>query len=73
MPEQWTGELIGEIHNAGLKIKEVAAEANINPKYVSQVLHGKAVSPNVETKMKEALERLKERTAKDSKEEETDA
>ena len=67
MPEQWTGELIGEIHNAGFKIKEVAAEANLNPKYVSQVLHGKAISPNVETKMKEALERLKQRNATESK------
>lgn len=70
MPEQWTGELIGEIHNAGFKIKEVAAEAKINPKYVSQVLHGKAVSPNVESKMKEALERMKARKLPESRGEE---
>ena len=73
MPEQWTGELIGEIHNAGFKIKDVAAEAKINPKYVSQVLHGKAASPNVESKMKEALERMKGRKSPDGDEEEADA
>ena len=66
IPEQWTGELIGEIHNAGLSIKDVAEEAKFHPKYVSQVLHGRAVSPNMEAKMKEAMERLKQRKAPDS-------
>lgn len=60
MPEQWTGELIGEIHNAGLKIKDVAAEANLNPKYVSQLLHGKCESKIAEVKLRDALNRLKE-------------
>ena len=30
MPAQWTGRLVGEIHNAGLTIKQVAAEAGLN-------------------------------------------
>lgn len=59
MPAQWTGELIGEIHNAGFKIKEVANEANLNPKYVSQILHGRCESSKAETRLREALERLK--------------
>ena len=61
MPAQWTGELIGEIHNAGFKIKDVAAEANLNPKYVSQILHGRCESEKAEAKLKSALARLKER------------
>lgn len=59
MPAQWTGELIGEIHNAGFKIKEVAAEAGMNPKYVSQILHGKYESSRAELRLRSALERLK--------------
>ena len=58
MPAQWTGVLIGDIHNAGFKIKEVAAEAKLNPKYVSQLLHGKYESNVAETKLREALDRL---------------
>ena len=59
MPAQWTGELIGEIHNAGFKIKDVAAEAGLNPKYVSQILHGKYESSRAEEKLRAALFRLK--------------
>lgn len=59
MPAQWTGQLIGEIHNADLLIRDVAKEAGYHPKYVSQVLNGKAESPNMEKRLREALERLK--------------
>lgn len=61
MPAQWTGQLIGEIHNAGFKIKDVADEAGLNPKYVSQILHGHYESSKAEIRLREALERLKER------------
>lgn len=57
--ETWARSLIVETYCAGFRIKDVAAEAKLHPKYVSQVLHGKAVSPNVETKLKDALARLK--------------
>lgn len=60
MPAQWTGELIGEIHNADLTIKNVAQEAGYHPKYVSQVLNGKVDSPNMEKRLRDALARLKE-------------
>ena len=59
MPAQWTGELIGEIHNMGMTIKQFSAEAKLHPKYVSAVLHGKVESPKAEEKLKAALERLK--------------
>ena len=60
MPAQWTGQLIGEIHNAGFKIKDVAAEAGLHPKYVSQILNGKCESGKAEMKLRDALERMKE-------------
>ena len=61
MPAQWTGQLIGEIHNAGLTIKRVALEAGLNDKYVSQVLNADAESPKTERKLRAALTRLLER------------
>lgn len=39
MPAQWTGELVGKMHNAGVTAKQLAAEMGKNPKYVSQVLN----------------------------------
>lgn len=60
MPAQWTGQLIGEIHNAGFTIKRVAAEAGLNDKYVSQVLNADTESPKAERKLREALARLRE-------------
>lgn len=62
MPAQWTGVLIGEIHNAGLTIKAVAEEAGLNPKYVSQVLNGERDAPKAEARLRHALERLMGRT-----------
>lgn len=40
MPEPWTGELVGRMHNAGVTAKELAAHMGKNPKYVSAVLNG---------------------------------
>lgn len=58
MPVQWTGHLVGEIHNAGLTIRQVAEEAGMNPKYVSTVLNGEAEAPKARAKLTAALERL---------------
>ena len=62
MPAQWTGVLVGEIHNAGFTNKQVAVEAGLNPKYVSTVLNGEVESPKTEAKLRAALDRLKETT-----------
>lgn len=58
MPAQWTGKLIGEIHNAGLTIKEVARRANLHDKYVSQVLNADREAPSAEAKLRKALDEL---------------
>ena len=60
MPAQWTGVLIGGIHNAGLTIKEVAKKADLHPKYVSRVLNGEEEAPRAEKKLRDALERLRQ-------------
>lgn len=63
MPAQWTGQLVGEIHNAGFTIKQVAAEAGMNPKYVSTVLNDDYDAPKAAKKLRDALERLKAKAA----------
>lgn len=60
MPAQWTGKLVGEIHNAGLTIKQVAEEAGMNPKYISTVLNGDDEAPKAEHKLRAALKRMTE-------------
>ena len=40
MPAQWTGDLVGKMHNAGITAKQLAAQLGKNPKYVSGVLNG---------------------------------
>ena len=66
MPAHWTGQLIGEIHNAGMTIKEVALEAGLNPKYVSQILNSDAESEKAQARLRAAFEKmLADRGAKD--------
>ena len=40
MPAQWTAEVIGKMHLAGVTAKQLAAEVGWNPKYLSVVLNG---------------------------------
>ena len=48
MPAQWTGELVGRMHNAGVTAKQLAAAMGKNPKYVSQVMNGHYSPKNAE-------------------------
>ena len=58
MPAQWTGDLIGKIHNAGFSIKRVAEEAGLNPKYVSTVLNSEDAPEKTGEKLNSELDRL---------------
>ena len=40
MPEEWTGRLIGEMHNADISRAEVAKELGVSTAYVTMVLNG---------------------------------
>lgn len=41
MPEKWTGKLIGDMHNNGIKAVELANEMGCTKAYVSMVLNGR--------------------------------
>lgn len=58
MPALWTGEVIGAMHMAGVTAKQLAAEVNWHPKYLSAVLNGRKEPKDAERKLREALERM---------------
>lgn len=58
MPAQWTATLLGEMHLAGVTAKQLAAEAGLNPKYLSAILNGHCEPKNAEQTLRAALARL---------------
>ena len=61
MPAQWTADLIGKMHLAGVTAKQLAEEANLNPKYLSGILNGHYEPKNAEQTLRMALNRLVEK------------
>lgn len=61
MPAQWTGRIVGDLHNNDLTAKELALEVDWNDKYLSQVLNSANPPKGAEKKLTEALNRLIER------------
>lgn len=61
MPAQWTGRIVGDLHNNDLTAKELAVEADWNDKYLSQVLNSENPPKGAEQKLTDALNRLIER------------
>jgi AraC-like DNA-binding protein len=58
MPEQWTAEIIGEMHLNHITAKELSAQLGYNPKYVSTVLNGHRKPKKAEQTFREALNEL---------------
>ena len=61
MPAQWTADLIGEMHLAGVTAKQLAKEAGLNPKYLSAILNGHCNPKNAEQALRTALNQLIEK------------
>ncbi len=58
MPAQWTGQIIGEMHIAGITAKQLAEAAGWNPKYLSAVLNGHRAPKTAEQTLRRALDTL---------------
>lgn len=58
MPEQWTGVIVGKMHNHQISRAELAEEAGLNVKYVSTVLNAEKSPRGTEMRLAEALDRL---------------
>lgn len=61
MPAQWTGRIVGELHNNRITLKELAAEVGWNDKYLSQVINADNPPKGAEQKLSDALKRLIEK------------
>lgn len=58
MPAQWTGEVIKRMHLNRIMAKDLAVEAGLNPKYLSQVLNSDNPPEKARAKIEAALSRL---------------
>lgn len=61
MPAQWTGEIVGQMHNNNVNGKTLAAELGWHEKYLSQVLNSENPPKKAEEKIRAALARIIER------------
>ena len=58
MPAQWTGEVIKLMHLNRIMAKDLAVEAGLNPRYLSQVLNSGNLPEKARAKIEAALSRL---------------
>lgn len=65
VPEKWTGELIGKMHNECITYAEVAAEARMGRPYVSMILNGQRTPANGRERLEAAVDRIIERRKED--------
>lgn len=59
MPAQWTAEILGEMHLAGITAKQLAEEAGWHEKYLSAVMNGHRDPKGAEDTLRAALAKLK--------------
>lgn len=58
MPEKWTGELVGVMHNYRIGYEELAKELNVSKPYVSMVLNGARSPKKAEEMFKAAVQKI---------------
>lgn len=67
MPEKWTGEIIGIMHNNRIRYIDVAEKMGITKAYLSQILSGtrktKGIQQRIESAVNELIEEREARTA----------
>ena len=58
VPEKWTGNLIGKMHNNGIKQVDLANKLGFTNAYTGMILRGERKPPNIREKMETALNEL---------------
>ena len=61
MPKEWTADVVGRMHLAGITGKQLADECGFTNSYISTVLHGKKGDDTTQQKILDALARLEQR------------
>ena len=68
MPEKWTGDLVGRMHNEEISCNELAAELCMGKSYVSMILSGKRTPPGAKERFEAAFEAILQRKEKEQEE-----
>ena len=58
MPENWTGELIGSMHNARVTSDDLAEELGVGKAYISMILKGKRTPANARERLETAFQNV---------------
>ncbi len=58
MPEKWTDELIGRMHNNKVTYEQLAKRLGVTKAYVSMVLNGARNPPEAKAQFEKALAEL---------------
>lgn len=58
MPEEWTGDVIGIMHNNKISYKQLAVKLDWHEKYLSAVLNSKRNPVGAEQKVRNALKEI---------------
>lgn len=61
MPAQWTGAIIGKMHQHKISKSDLAQEAGVTREYTSMILNGHRSPQGAEEKLTAALERIIQR------------
>ena len=61
MPETWTGNLIGKMHNKDVTYDELAEEMGVTKSYVSMILNGHRRPPDIRNRMEVAFNSIIQR------------
>ena len=61
MPEAWTGNLIGKMHNKGITYYDLAEEMGVTKSYISMILNGKRKPPGIRGRMDTAVSNIVQR------------
>ena len=56
MPEKWTGNLVGRMHNAKITQQDIADELGTTKAYVSMILNGTKTPKNARQRLEEAFQ-----------------
>lgn len=56
MVKEWTGRLIGRMHNERITYDDLAAEMGVGKSYVSMLLNGHREPPGIQERMEAAFE-----------------
>ena len=58
MIEEWTGHLIGKMHNNGVNASDLAAELGVTKAYVSMILNGARKPADARSKLEAAVDAI---------------